>query len=131
MKHESETLEAVVAARNQAVGASQRAAADPGNAAAMIEPELAQPPLEEFPSGRALRARAAFAFLRFGTKKDVALDRCIALLGKILAGGGDARAVVAHGFSVHAWTAARRSSEIALGAPCRVVTSVAFAKTTT
>ena len=35
MKHESETLEAVIAARNQAVSARQAAAADPGNADAM------------------------------------------------------------------------------------------------
>ncbi len=35
MKHESETLEAVVAARNQAQSAEKAAAADPGNAAAM------------------------------------------------------------------------------------------------
>ena len=35
MKHESETLEAVIAARNQASSASQKAAADPGNAGAM------------------------------------------------------------------------------------------------
>jgi LemA protein len=35
MKHERETLEEVVAARNQAVNASQRAAANPGDPAAM------------------------------------------------------------------------------------------------
>lgn len=35
MKHESETLEAVIAARNQAVSARQTVAADPGNADAM------------------------------------------------------------------------------------------------
>ena len=35
MKHESETLEAVIAARNQASAASTTAAADPGNAIAM------------------------------------------------------------------------------------------------
>jgi LemA protein len=35
MKHESETLEAVIAARNQASAASTAAAADPGNAVAM------------------------------------------------------------------------------------------------
>jgi len=35
MKHERETLEAVVAARNQASAASRTAAADPGNAVAM------------------------------------------------------------------------------------------------
>ena len=35
MKHESETLEAVIAARNQASAASTAAAADPGNAIAM------------------------------------------------------------------------------------------------
>lgn len=35
MKHERETLEAVIAARNQAVTASQRAAAAPGDPAAM------------------------------------------------------------------------------------------------
>ena len=35
MKHESETLEAVIAARNQASTASNAAAANPGNAAAM------------------------------------------------------------------------------------------------
>ena len=35
MKHERETLEAVIQARNQAVSAGQRAAADPGNADAM------------------------------------------------------------------------------------------------
>ncbi len=35
MKHESETLEAVIAARNQASAASSTVAADPGNATAM------------------------------------------------------------------------------------------------
>ena len=35
MKHESETLEAVIAARNQAVGGLQQAAGDPGNPEAM------------------------------------------------------------------------------------------------
>ena len=35
MKHESETLEAVIAARNQASAASTTAASDPGNAIAM------------------------------------------------------------------------------------------------
>ncbi|HBI16263.1 MAG TPA: hypothetical protein DDY20_12275 [Desulfobulbaceae bacterium] len=35
IKHERETLEAVIAARNQAVGAVKQAAADPGNGAAM------------------------------------------------------------------------------------------------
>ena len=35
MKHERETLEAVIQARNQAVGGLQAAAAQPGNAAAM------------------------------------------------------------------------------------------------
>lgn len=35
MKHERETLEAVIAARNQAMGAVKQAAADPGNAAAI------------------------------------------------------------------------------------------------
>jgi LemA protein len=35
LKHESETLEAVIAARNQAQGAGRAAAADPANAAAM------------------------------------------------------------------------------------------------
>lgn len=35
MKHESETLEAVIAARNQAAGAAQAAAADPADAGAM------------------------------------------------------------------------------------------------
>ncbi|TVQ97449.1 MAG: LemA family protein [Desulfovibrionales bacterium] len=35
MKHERETLEAVIAARNQAYGAMQAAAANPGQAAAM------------------------------------------------------------------------------------------------
>ena len=35
MKHERETLEAVIQARNGAVTANARAAADPGNAAAM------------------------------------------------------------------------------------------------
>ena len=35
MKHERDTLEAVIAARNQAVTAGQRAAADPGDPAAM------------------------------------------------------------------------------------------------
>src|SRR6187401_821416 len=35
MKHERETLEAVVAMRNQAMNASQRAAANPGDPAAM------------------------------------------------------------------------------------------------
>lgn len=35
LKHESETLEAVVAARNQAAGALKQAAADPSNANAM------------------------------------------------------------------------------------------------
>lgn len=35
MKHEKETLEAVVAMRNQAMAASQRAAANPGDPAAM------------------------------------------------------------------------------------------------
>lgn len=35
MKHESETLEAVIAARNQAVGAAKAAAANPADASAM------------------------------------------------------------------------------------------------
>lgn len=35
MEHERETLEAVISARNQAVGALKAASADPGNAAAM------------------------------------------------------------------------------------------------
>ncbi len=35
MKHESETLEAVIAARNQAAGAAKAAAADPADAGAM------------------------------------------------------------------------------------------------
>ena len=35
IRHERETLEAVIAARNQAVGAVKQAAADPGNGAAM------------------------------------------------------------------------------------------------
>ncbi|MDP6057247.1 MAG: LemA family protein, partial [Pirellulaceae bacterium] len=35
MKHERETLEAVISARNQAANGLQRAAADPGNAAAI------------------------------------------------------------------------------------------------
>ncbi len=35
MKHESETLEAVIAARNQAAGAAKAAAADPADASAM------------------------------------------------------------------------------------------------
>ncbi len=35
MKHERETLEAVIQARNQAVGGLQKAAQDPGNAAAI------------------------------------------------------------------------------------------------
>lgn len=35
MKHERETLEAVIAARNQAISANTTAAADPGNAAAL------------------------------------------------------------------------------------------------
>lgn len=35
LKHERETLEAVIAARNQASSAAQRAAADPGSAASM------------------------------------------------------------------------------------------------
>jgi len=35
IKHERETLEAVIAARNQASGAVKKAAADPGNVAAM------------------------------------------------------------------------------------------------
>jgi LemA protein len=35
IKHERETLEAVTAARNQAVGAAKQASADPGNAQAM------------------------------------------------------------------------------------------------
>jgi LemA protein len=35
LKHERETLEAVIAARNSALGASQAVAANPGNAAAM------------------------------------------------------------------------------------------------
>ncbi|HDQ40356.1 MAG TPA: LemA family protein, partial [Desulfonatronum sp.] len=35
LKHERETLEAVIQARNQAVGATQAAAANPGQAAAM------------------------------------------------------------------------------------------------
>lgn len=35
MEHERETLEAVITARNQAVGALKAASADPGNAAAM------------------------------------------------------------------------------------------------
>ena len=35
MKHESETLEAVIKARNQAASANEKAAADPGNAGAM------------------------------------------------------------------------------------------------
>jgi LemA protein len=35
MKHERETLEAVIAARNQAVSANAKASVDPGNAAAM------------------------------------------------------------------------------------------------
>jgi LemA protein len=35
MKHERETLEAVITARNQAVGGLQRAARDPGDASAM------------------------------------------------------------------------------------------------
>jgi LemA protein len=35
LKHERETLEAVIAARNGALGASQAVAANPGNAAAM------------------------------------------------------------------------------------------------
>lgn len=35
MKHERDTLEAVIAARNQAAGAGQRAAANPGDPAAM------------------------------------------------------------------------------------------------
>jgi len=35
MKHERETLEAVIAARNQAVNANAKAAADPGDTAAM------------------------------------------------------------------------------------------------
>jgi len=35
MKHESETLEAVIQARNQAAGGLERAAADPGNATAI------------------------------------------------------------------------------------------------
>lgn len=35
MKHERETLEAVIAARNQAVTANAKASVDPGNAAAM------------------------------------------------------------------------------------------------
>jgi len=35
LKHERETLEAVIKARNQAVAAAQRAAANPGNPAAM------------------------------------------------------------------------------------------------
>src|SRR4051812_35396256 len=37
LKHERQTLEAVVAARNQANSAAQRAAAAPGDAAAMRE----------------------------------------------------------------------------------------------
>ena len=36
MKHERETLEAVVSARNQAVGGLQKAAKDPGSAEAML-----------------------------------------------------------------------------------------------
>jgi|TARA_B100000809_G_scaffold195572_1_gene194968 LemA protein len=35
MSHEKETLEAVIQARNQAVGANQKAASDPGDAGAM------------------------------------------------------------------------------------------------
>ena len=35
MKHERETLEAVISARNQAVGGLQKAAQDPGNAEAI------------------------------------------------------------------------------------------------
>jgi LemA protein len=35
LRHERETLEAVIAARNSAIGASRAVAADPGNAAAM------------------------------------------------------------------------------------------------
>ena len=42
MKHEKETLEAVIAARNQAATAGQRAAASPGDTAAMQGPASAE-----------------------------------------------------------------------------------------
>lgn len=42
MKHERETLEAVIAARNQAVTANAKAAVDPGNAAAMQQMAAAE-----------------------------------------------------------------------------------------
>lgn len=42
MKHERETLEAVIAARNQAASANARAAGDPTNAAAMHQMALAE-----------------------------------------------------------------------------------------
>jgi LemA protein len=42
MKHERETLEAVIAARNQAVSANAKASVDPGNAAAMQQMAAAE-----------------------------------------------------------------------------------------
>jgi LemA protein len=42
MKHERETLEAVIAARNQAVSANAKAAGDPGDAAAMQQMAAAE-----------------------------------------------------------------------------------------
>jgi LemA protein len=42
MKHERETLEAVIAARNQAVTANAKASVDPGNAAAMQQMAAAE-----------------------------------------------------------------------------------------
>jgi LemA protein len=42
MKHERETLEAVIAARNQAIAANAKASADPGNAAALHQMAAAE-----------------------------------------------------------------------------------------
>ena len=50
MKHERETLEAVIAARNMAVGAASRAAASPGEAAPMRELAAAEGALGASPA---------------------------------------------------------------------------------
>lgn len=86
LKHERETLEAVIAARNQAAGAEKQAAADPGSSAAIKNLSGAEAALggalgrlmvvvEKYPDLKAERTMAAMMEELTSTENKVAFAR--------------------------------------------------------
>lgn len=100
----------------------------PANPALAIKSQLAQAPLEEFPSGKALALRATLGFLGIGANEDMAAGVIKPFFGEILARSGNAGGVFSHDASIHFRAMSRCSAGIGHGTPLRTQTMVAMAK---